>query len=94
MLELIDELLRTADEVRDHTYHRCQEPSYLTVQVTVVVVRFELSQRANKKTLAAHSFHAGAGLRFLVTLGVAKCPHTVYRWLHSRLHDLADYQVD
>ena len=93
MQELVDELMRMASEVRNHTYRRCQEPSCLTVQVTVVGVRFELSRRANKKALAAHSFHTGAGLRFLVTLGVAKRPHTFYRWLHSRLPDFADYQV-
>ena len=60
----------------------------------VAEVRFELNWRGNRKALEAPGFHTGAVLRFLVDLELAKRPHTFYRWLHSRLHDLADYQVD
>jgi len=74
-------------------YRRCRWLSHFTGSLTAVGVRFELSRRANKKTLAAHSFHTGAGLRFLITLDVAKRPPAFYRWLHSRLPDVADYQV-
>ena len=74
-------------------YYRYKELSCIKIQVNVVGVRFELSRWINKKVLAAHSFHTGVVLRFLVNLGAPKHPYTFYRWIHSGVPAFANYQV-
>jgi len=76
--------------VRNPAYRRRLPGADLNVQVTAAGVRFDIS---NKKALAAHSFFTGAGIRFMVAMGITKCYATFYRWFYPRQPAFTDYQV-
>ena len=74
-------------------YCRYRGSFYIEIQVKVAEAGFEFSRWVSKEVLAAHSFHTGADLHFLVNLGIPKRPHAFYHWIHSGVPAFTNHKV-